>query len=85
MEIIEETSGPEMCCMVVHYIIIVLAKYLQMMVAYHIHRKQPESVANDFKRFNQSYEKLLLDFTDVTGEIFKPGNISDLNNALFLE
>ena len=62
MEIIKETSGPEMCCMVVHYIIIVLAKYLQMMVAYHIHRKQPESVANDFKRFNQSYEKLLSDF-----------------------
>ena len=65
--------------MVVHYIIVVLAKYSQMMVAHHIYRKQPESVANDFKCFNQNYEKLLLDFTDVTGEIFTPGN------TLFLE
>ena len=71
-----------MCHEVMHYIIILMGKYLQMMVAFHIHKKDPDSVAQDFTLFNTNFEKLLVTFKCVTGEDFIPGDIPnvDLNS-----
>ena len=79
MEIIKDTSGADMCCVVFHYIIVVLGKYLQMMVAYHIHKEDPDRVTKEFEFFNSNYEQLVFDFTDLTGLEFIPGNIPNPN------
>ena len=67
-----------MCKAVLHYIIVVQGKYLQMMVAYHINKKEPDSVTDDFEKFNNNYGKLLKYFEKVTGESFKPGDNLDI-------
>ena len=54
LEIIKDTSGADMCCVVFHYIIVVLGKYLQMMVAYHIHKEDPDRVTKEFEFFNSA-------------------------------
>ena len=79
LEIIKDTSGADMCCVVFHYIIVVLGKYLQMMVAYHIHKEDPDRVTKEFEFFNSNYEQLVFDFTDLTGLEFIPGNIPNPN------
>ena len=45
-----------------------------MMVAYHINKKEPDSVTEDFEKFNKNHERLLKYFEKVTGESFKPGD-----------
>ena len=79
LEIIKDSYGIDMCSVVFHYIIVVLGKYLQMMVAYHIHNEEQEGVTEEFKHFNRNYEKLVSNFTDVTGLMFTPGKIPNPN------
>ena len=67
-----------MCTVVFHYVIVVIGKYLQMMVAYHVYNEELDGVTDEFNRFNQNYEKLVSSFTDVTGLEFKAGDIPNL-------
>ena len=75
LEIIKNSSGTEMCTVVFHYVIVVIGKYLQMMVAYRVHNEELDSVTDEFNHFNQNIKKLVSCFTDVTGLKFKAGNI----------
>ena len=68
-----------MCTVVFHYVIVVLGKYLQMMVAYHVFNEDLDGVIDDFSHFNENYEKLVNHFTDVTGAEFKAGDIPTPN------
>ena len=58
----------------------VIGKYLQMMVAYHVYNEEPDDVTDEFNRFNQNYEKLVSCFTDVTGLEFEAGNMPNPNS-----
>ena len=79
LEIIRDFSGTEMCTVVFHYVIIVLGKYLQMMVAYHVYNEELDGVTDEFNHFNQNYDKLVSHFTFVTGMAFEAGNIPNPN------
>ena len=57
LEIIKNSSGTEMCTVVFHYVIVVIGKYLQMMVAYRVHNEELDSVTDEFNHFNQNYKK----------------------------
>ena len=72
-KIVEETpSGSESCRSTLNYIIVVLGKYLQMIVSYHIHKGDLDVVEEDFRKFNMNYHQLAQSFYQVTGEEFLP-------------
>jgi hypothetical protein len=73
LEIIFEQQGVAACQAVLEYVVVVLAKYLQMMVAYEIHRQKTEWVTAQFEQFNMNYNELVHIFAQITGEQFKPG------------
>jgi hypothetical protein len=73
MKIIHQEQGPAMCQVAMEYVIIVLGKYLQMMVAYSIFKEDPARVTTLFEQFNEKYTKLCEVFQEVTHEGFKPG------------
>merc|ERR1719427_1164968 len=72
-------SGVETCRAILHYVIIVLAKYLQIMVAYHIHIEDADSVQQDFEIFNLSFQQITQNYQLVTGEEFMPGDIPQIS------
>ena len=66
-------SGADTCRTTLNYIIVVLGKYLQMIVAYHINKGDLDVVEEDFDKFNSNFHQLVQDFSEVTGEEFIPG------------
>merc|ERR1719427_2394233 len=72
-------SGVKTCRAILHYVIIVLAKYLQIMVAYHIHIEDTESVQQDFEKFDSSFQQITKNYQRVTGEEFIPGDIPQIS------
>ena len=83
LKIVLDSSGKDMCHAVFHYIIVVLGKYLQMMIAYYINKKDSNRVTKEFEKFNDTYEKLTTYFEKVTGEVFLPGhqNLDQLDSS----
>ena len=75
-------SGADTCRTTLNYIIVVLGKYLQMVVAYHIHKGNLDVVEEDFAKFNSNFYKLVRDFSKVTGEEFMPGFGDEQGNLL---
>ena len=73
LEIIFKQQGLEACQAVLEYVVVVLAKYLQMVVAYDIHRQKIDRVEAQFDEFNTNYNQLVNIFAQITGEQFKPG------------
>ena len=71
--IIFHHGGLQMCQAVMNYILLVLGKNLQMMVAYNIFNKDAERVTQHFQQFNLHYANLMKVFTNVTKEEFIPG------------
>ena len=51
----------------------VMAKYLQMLVAYSIHKEEPDRVTEHFERFNKDFDQVCLVFNEVTHQEYKPG------------
>ena len=70
---IHEQGGSNMCHALMRYVIIVLAKYLQMMVAYDIFNNDFDRVTKHFEDFNSQYSELMEVFSKVTGGKFEPG------------
>jgi hypothetical protein len=62
---------------VFHYLIFIHGKYLQMLVAYHIGKSDPESVTYEIIKFNGNHQKLLPVFSEVTGYELVLGRIPD--------
>ena len=71
--------GHEVCKAVMHYVILVLSRFLMMMVNYHIFKQDLDSVTSDYENFNNNFYELLEVFKSVTGEEFIAGDIPDLN------
>ena len=59
--------------MAMEYVLLVLAKYLQMMVAYSIFKEDQDRVTILFETFNKHFTRLNQVFEEVTGETFQPG------------
>ena len=70
---IHQQGGLDMCHAVMSYVFIVLAKYLQMVVAYDIFNKDFDRVTKQFEDFNTQYEELVKVFSKVTSNEFEPG------------
>ena len=62
-----------MCQEVFEYIVVVLGKYLQMMVAFHIFKEDLEKVILQFKQFNTLHTGMCEVFLAVTNDSFHPG------------
>ena len=55
------------------YVVLVKAKYLQMLAAYSIFKEDPEQVTEHFQQFNSDYEQMCEAFKEVTHQVFKAG------------
>ena len=55
------------------YILAVMSKYLQMLVAYSIFKEDPDQVADHFERFNKDFDQMCQAFKEVTNQTFKAG------------
>ena len=75
-------SGADTCRTTLNYIIVVLGKYLQMIVAYHINKGDLDVVEEDFAKFNSNFYQLVQDFSKVTGEEFMSGFDDEQGNLL---
>ena len=62
---------------VFHYLIFIQGIYLQIMVAYHIGKSDPDSVTYEITKFNRNHQKLLSVFFKVTGYELVLGKIPD--------
>ena len=52
------------------YILAVMSKYLQMLVAYSIFKEDPDQVADHFQRFNRDFDQTCQAFIEVTHPTF---------------
>ena len=57
------------------YILAVMSKYLQMLVAYSIFKEDPDQVADHFERFNRDFDQMCQAFKEVTNQTFKAGQV----------
>ena len=73
LRIIHARGGTAMCQEVLEYIVLVLGKYLQMMVAFHIFKGDLEKVILQFKHFNTLHSGICEVFLAVTNDPFHPG------------
>ena len=73
LRIIHEHHGLAMAQTVLENVVVVSGKYLQMSVAYNIHRNKIDNVTADFEKFNSDYFKMMEIFKEITGEDFKAG------------
>ena len=58
---------------VLEYVIIVYGMFLQMTVAYNIHKNKPKKVTAEFVKFNNDFARMVEMFKEITGEDFKAG------------
>ena len=68
MKIIFKRNGIEACRAMMLYIVIVLGKYLQMMAAYSIFKKQVPRVVDVYETFNKNFIEFNSLFEEVTNE-----------------
>ena len=55
------------------YVLVVMGKYLQMLVAYKIFKEEPDQVANLFHQFNKDFDQMCKAFKEVTNQMFQAG------------
>ena len=55
------------------YVLAVMGKYLQMLVAYSISKEDPDQVADHFEQFNKDYDQMCRAFKEVTNQTFQAG------------
>lgn len=81
MEIIFLEKGLASSHAVMEYVLLVLGKHLQMMVAYRIFIEDQVPLQHRVKKlftaFNTDYAALILMFEEVTGSRFLPGQFVD--------
>ena len=80
MIILNSKFGADTCRTTLNYIMVVLGKYMQMVVTYHIHKGNLDNVEKDFARFNSILDQLVKDFSKVTGEDFISGSGKEQSN-----
>ena len=50
------------------YVLAVMGKYLQMLVAYSISKEDPDQVADHFEQFNKDFDQMCQAFREVTNQ-----------------
>ena len=68
MQVVQERGGHDCVLGVVSYIIIIIAKYVQMISAYQINQKDTEGLRITFEWFNDSFKAYVKSFKIVTGQ-----------------
>ena len=74
---IRYVQGTEILEIVFHYLIFICGKYLQMMVAYHISKEDPESLTSELQKFSENHQKMLSAFAKVNGYELVLGKVPD--------
>ena len=59
-------------------VVVLMGKYLQMLVAYSIHKEDPDQVTEHYEQFNSNYMQMCDAFKEVTQQVFKAGQEIDL-------
>ena len=59
-------------------VVVVMGKYLQMLVAYSIHKEDPDQVTEHCEQFNSNYYQMCDAFEQVTQQVFKANQEIDL-------
>ena len=72
---IHRQSGAAKCREVLEYVVMALAKYLQITVAYDIFKGDLEKIYGHFELFNEQFEKLCVIFQEVTQRKFRPSSV----------
>ena len=75
LRVIHKQSGVIKCQEVLEYVLMALAKYLQITVAYSIYKNDPERACAQFELFNEQFEKLCVIFQEVTQRKFRPSSV----------
>ena len=78
LTLVNTHSGSDTSRVVIHHVILVLGKYLQMMVAYHISKQDEKAVIDDFEYANNTLKHLLAVFEEVTKEVLTFGDLPSL-------
>ena len=68
ISIVHDEYGEEAANIIMHYIIVVAAKYLQMMCSYYINENNPEAVEKTFNIFNVNFQNYEQIYKNITGE-----------------
>ena len=55
------------------FVVAVMGKYLQMVVAYSIFENEPDQVVHHFEQFNSDFYEACAAFKEVTNHMFKAG------------
>ena len=76
LKVIHKQSGVLGCKEVLEYVLMALAKYLQITVAYSIFKGEPQKATDHFEQFNEQFENLCEVFQEVTHRSFISGMIS---------
>ena len=82
MKFLKSKYEVDTCRTTLNYIIVVLGKYLQMAVAWSIHKGNLDGVEEDFAKFNKKFYQLVQDFSKVTGEEFLSGFEDEQSSSL---
>jgi len=73
LTIIYQEEGLPACQATMDYILVVMGKYLQMLVAHSIFKEEPDRVTDYFEQFNNDFYKVCDVFKKVTNQVFKAG------------
>ena len=57
------------------YILVVMGKYLQMLVAHSIFKEEPDRVTEHFEQFNKDFYEVCDVFKKVTNQVFRAGQV----------
>ena len=68
ISIVHDEYGEHAANIIMHYIIVVAAKYLQMMCSYYINENNPEAVEKTFNIFNENFQNYKQIYKNITGE-----------------
>merc|ERR1719430_436143 len=71
--IIFQQQGLAVTQATMEYILAVMSKYLQMLVAYSIFKEDPDQVTDHFEQFNRNFDQMCQAFKEVTNQTFKAG------------
>jgi len=67
---------------VMDYVVVVMGKYLQIMVAYNIHKEESAQVTALFEQFNVNYQSLETIFVEITGIKYNPGIKNEIQKPI---
>ena len=75
LTIVHKEYGEEATNTTQHYIIVVAAKYLQMMASFYTHENDPEAVERVFSVFNDNFHKYEEIYQTITGKHISFGTV----------